>query len=1032
MIRLLVTLAFFVSGASSLMLEVVWSKSLGHVVGNTLEAITTVVAAYLGGLALGAMLAGRTHVGRRNPVRAYGLLETGVGLFGLASPWLIRAIAGPIGAAYEHLGGASPAYYVARFLATFLLLLVPTILMGATLPILVSWGSRRADLARVLGTLYAVNTAGAVLGTALAGFVLLPAWGLSRTAALAGSISLGLGLVMAWAGRKGDVDADAPARPVAAPAAANAAAGDVATAAPAAPDFRPRLMAGLFALGGMVSLTAQIAWSRVAGVLLGSSVYSFSLVLATFLAGLALGAAAIVPWLARRGASWRLFAVLAWVAAIGILFASVRIADAPWDILDRIVTAQGAVGRLWWSECLLLAGFMLPACLAFGALFPVATRLAALPGEPPETTTGRAYAWNTLGTIAGSLLTGFVLVHTLGVRGTLLGAAGLSLASGIVAWLVAPRPVRRRSSIPEGAPVAVIAGPALAIGVFVVVLTFSPPWNRGLMAIGIFRPLVATMSMSSLTPDAAREAVRSELAQEEVLLSVEGRQGTVTAVRTRTVPPITAIRFNGKTDASTGPDMATQVLLGELPMMWAPDSARVAVVGYGSGVTAGSALTHPLRSLDLLEIEPAVMAADPLFRPWNGNPTADPRFRLHLEDGRTFLAHAREPYDVIVSEPSNPWLAGVNNLFTVDFDRLVKNHLSRSGVFCQWVQYYELSGPTLSSILRSIDSVFPHAHVFLVGRDLLVVATASGQPLDLARVAQRLARPAVAQDLARAGVRTPADLVALRQCALADLVATLPAAPLNLDDRPYVEYRAPRDLYTVLPSESPLAETALHGADPVKDLAAWTTGQPPLDLAIAVTSSLMAAGRLSQATRWLGALTSRDSLRAGPLFAALQQATEDYNRRAVLQQARQALAQNQDADARRVLDNLLRDRPRWAPALVERGRVSMRADSLAPARALLESGAALGDDDDRYEAYLNLGVLCMREGKTTEGLADFARCNALKPAEAEAWILRARALAMTGQPAAARVVLEQARAAAADSTAIVTAQNQLQATGTLQ
>jgi len=196
-IRLLVTLAFFVSGASSLMLEVVWSKSLGHVLGNTLEAITTVVAAYLAGLALGAAFAGRTHLGRKNPVRTYGLLEMGVGLFGLASPWLIRAIAVPIGAAYEHLGGASPAYYIVRFVGAFGLLLVPTILMGATLPILVSWGSRRADLARVLGTLYAVNTAGAVLGTALAGFALLPAWGLSRTAAFAGTISLVLWLFMA-------------------------------------------------------------------------------------------------------------------------------------------------------------------------------------------------------------------------------------------------------------------------------------------------------------------------------------------------------------------------------------------------------------------------------------------------------------------------------------------------------------------------------------------------------------------------------------------------------------------------------------------------------------------------------------------------------------------------------------------------------------------------------------------------------------------------------------------------------------------
>src|SRR5215203_1431227 len=197
MIRLFVVLAFFVSGASSLMLEVVWSKGLGHVLGNTLEAITTVVAAYMGGLAIGAAWAGRSGFGQARPVRAYGLLEIGIGTFGLISPWLIRMLDGPLGAAYVAFGGASPLYFVVRFLATFVLLLVPTTLMGATLPILVSWGTKRADLARVLGTLYAVNTAGAVVGTLLAGFVLLPSVGLTVTALVAGATSLTLGLAMA-------------------------------------------------------------------------------------------------------------------------------------------------------------------------------------------------------------------------------------------------------------------------------------------------------------------------------------------------------------------------------------------------------------------------------------------------------------------------------------------------------------------------------------------------------------------------------------------------------------------------------------------------------------------------------------------------------------------------------------------------------------------------------------------------------------------------------------------------------------------
>ncbi len=1028
MMRLFVILAFFVSGASSLMLEVVWSKGLGHVLGNTLEAITTVVAAYMGGLALGASWAGKSGAGQARPVRSYGLLEIGIGVFGLVSPWLIRLLDGPLGAAYIAFGGASPVYFVVRFLATFALLLLPTTLMGATLPILVSWGSRRADLARVLGTLYAVNTAGAVIGTVLAGFVLLPTLGLTTTALIAGAISLTLGATMTLvSGKLGETAAPAQS---AAPAQV-AVPRPAAAPAPAAQETgRPGLMLALFACSGAVSLSTQIAWSRVAGILLGSSVYSFALVLATFLVGIAAGAALIVPWVTRRGPSWRLFAGLQWFAALGILYASIRIADAPWDLLGRIVLAHGNVRGLWVQESLLLAGFMLPACLAFGAIFPVATRLSARPGDSPSLTTGRAYGWNTLGTITGSLLAGFVLVHLFGMHGTLIGVSVVALAIGVVAWFAAPQPPRRRSSIPEGAPIVTLAVPALVVAGFVVAVVFSPPWNRGLLSIGVFRPLIASASMTAATPESARQSLRDQMAQEELLSFVEGRQGTVTVHKTRTTPPIIALRFNGKTDASTSLDMRTQILAGQLPMMWAPDSARVAIVGYGSGVTVGSALTHPLRSVDVVEIEPAVLTADQYFRPYNGNPTADPRLTVHIDDGRMFIAHAARPYDVIISEPSNPWLAGVNNLFTVDFYRLVKQHLAPGGVFCQWMQFYEMSGVTLSSLMRSLHEVFPNAQVFLSGRDILFVAVEDGRPLDIARVAHIMARPQVAKDLARAEVKAPADLVALRQAALPEVVPRLPAAPLNLDDRPFVEYRAPIDLYSVLPSELPFSEQSVRDTDPVADLGHWTTGESPFDLAIAVTNSLMAGGNLAGANRWLRGLMAQNPTRAEPLFEALRASARESDFKNRLDHARQAYEAGDLDPARRQLDGLLKERPASAPALIARGRVAMRADSLAAAGAMFRRALALGGADDQYDASVNLGVLAMREAHIEEGIAHFARANEIHPAESAAWLYRAQALAQAGKSNEARLLLEQARERVTDPAALESALHQLQAPGT--
>jgi spermidine synthase len=1039
MMRLFVILAFFVSGASSLMLEVVWSKALGHVLGNTLEAITTVVAAYMGGLALGAGLAGRSGLGQRRPVLAYGLLEIGIGLFGIASLFLIAALDGPLGAAYAAFGGGSAAYTVVRFLVTFALLLVPTTMMGATLPILVTWGARRADLARVLGTLYAVNTAGAVAGTALAGFVFLPALGLSRTALLAGGISITLGVLMALVARNpasGDhvaapaaAPGDAPTAP--APPVRPAKKAAVAADGPVPDAGRARIMLVLFACSGAVSLATQLAWTRVGAILLGSSVYSFTLVLATFLVGISAGAALIVPWISRHGASWRLFAVLQWIAAAGILYASVRIADAPWALLAHVVDMRGQVGALWIQESLLLAGFMLPACLAFGALFPIATRLAAFPGDTPSRTTGRSYGWNTFGTITGSLLTGFFLVHTIGMRGTLLLTAGVALALGVAAWFLAPVAARKPSSIPEGVPIARVSAPALAVALFVVGLFFAPPWDRGLLSLGVFRPLIATMAGNSLTPAAARQSVHEQMASEKLLSFVEGRQATVSVHLRERPTPVVAIRVNGKVDASTGLDMATQIVCGHLPMMWASDSARVAIVGFGSGVTVGSALTHPLGSLDLVEIEPAVLDADRWFREHNGNPLADPRVRVHVEDGRTFIARSPRPFDVIISEPSNPWLAGVNNLFTVDFYRLVRGKLAPGGVFCQWMQFYEMSGVTLASLVRSLHQVFPDAQVFLAGRDILFVATLDGRPLDLARVAERLQRPAVEADLERARVRGVADLVALHQGPLSGFVSRLPEAPLNLDDRPFVEYRAPIDFYTVSPMTLPFSEQAIRAVDPVADLSHWTTTDDPVGLAIEVARGLMGRADLVGASRWLDALVARDPSRAQELADALRESARRHDFDLRVEEARRALTANDVATARRLLDRLRTEDPGSATVMVERARIYMRTDSLAAARDLLETAFATGTDADRYDASVNLAIVAMRQNDPERGLALFERASTVRPQESGAWVYRARALAMAGRTNEARLVLDQARSQVTDRVAIETALQQLATTGTI-
>lgn len=1024
---ILVGLAFTISGFTSLMLEVVWSKALSRMLGSTLHSVSTVVAAYLAGLALGAYLAGRwSHrVGR--PLAAYGLLEMGIGLFALGSLWLFAALDPVLGGAYASLGAQSPLYLLTRVALAVLALLVPTTCMGATLPYLVAWATRAGtSFGRSLGRLYGLNTLGAVAGSAVAGFVVIPGLGLLGTTRLAGGVALLLGAVMTVLGAR-EPRSEAAAEVAGAPSAA-AARG-------AHPLGRRGLAIALFGLSGAVALALEITWTRVFSLTFGSSVYSFALVLASYLLALAIGSLLWGGRLADARNPWRSFAILQAAAAAGAGLGLWLVPELPGRFVDLLSTNMSRLPIVYLGQIGIASLVTLLPCLAFGALFPVGARLLSDDRVSGARATGLAYAVNTAGTLTGTLLAGFVLLPTIGIRATWIGSALVALALAVAAWWAAEAAQRHpaaaaaapgrsagsrsaarrsggRSSPPPGpAPGSGRPGgplrlalPVAACLAVVAVTVLSPSWNKALFTLGVYRSSLL-LAEGAPSPAKARAEMARRLREEKLIFYREGLHAVISVHERVANRRYLSLRTNGKPDASDGEDIATQIMIGHLPMLWTDPGARVCLIGQGSGVTTRAVLEHDPSRLTLVEIEPAVMEASRYFDDANEDVLSDPRIELILEDGRQHLQHSGRRYDVIISEPSNPWIAGINNLFTTDFYRRVRGALNRGGVFCQWVQIYELSPVALSSLLTSLAEIFPEAEVFLYGTDLLLVVPPEDRRVPAERLLPREDRSAASVYLSRFGLGGEATIASHHLGRVADLVARLPSAPLNTDDLPFVEYRAPIDLYKVpeTPSPEEMAEK-----DPLAGLARWVADSSLVRVAVAAGLDLAWRGETTRAREMAIQLSKRRESGVAGAFAVAELADRMAGfRRAkpAAVDALRALDRNDLAGAEKSAREALAVHPDNPPAHLTLARVAMRQDDLEAARTHLAEVLRWGGNLDRCSAYNNLGIIAMRESRQPDGRAAFEAARRENPGEPSTYIYLARWHVASGQADSARAVL---------------------------
>ena len=761
----LALLATALSGAAALVYEITWLRMLGLVVGHAVNALTAVLAAFMAGLALGAAIFGRVAGRVRRPLVACAWVEVGIAGTGVLLPFAFGGILPVSLAVRQSFDLSYDAFGLVQVALAGPLLLVPTILMGGTLPLLSQGLSQRltdvaASPARAAGGCYAANTAGAVLGALAAGYWLLPALGNRATGWMAACVNLGAAaLLVATSSARPSAAEERPSPLLFARERARREASLVAVA---------------IAVSGAATMVFEVAWTRALALVVGSSTYAFTAVLVAILIGLAAGSGAYVWLWGGRPAS---LATLATVqAAVGVSATSVLLSmDRLPDLLLLGLRWSRDPGWIVLLQLLLSVGALLLATLCIGAVFPCALAAATTSAAGIGRQLGRLYAVNTVGAVVGVVVGGLGLVPSWGAHGSLKAAIVASLVMAALLWLAARQ--GRRAWVPAAAAL-VIAG----------VVALLPPWDARIMSAG--PSIYANLFLRDSSGRGFRDLARADA----VLFYRDGKSGSVAVTRSGS---LTLLRVNGKIDAGTGSDMPTQILSAHLPLLAHPAPRDVFILGLGSGVTAAAALAHPIERLDVVELEPAVIEASRFFAEAQGRRLGDPRLRLRVGDGRSLLLGTTSRYDVIISEPSNPWVRGMAGLFSVEFFTLVRDRLRPGGVVLQWLQAYNLSTDDMRMIVATFRSVFPDTSLWQsTAGDLLLLGRTEASPLALAKIRARWeALPAVRDDFSKIPMGSWAGLFGFFVLGQFDIARLVAGAGLNTDDRLPLEWTAPRALY---------------------------------------------------------------------------------------------------------------------------------------------------------------------------------------------------------------------------------------------
>ena len=780
-VRMIVSLLFVVSGIAGLIYQVVWFKYLSLFLGNTTYAQMTVLATFLGGLALGNYLFGKRSDSIINPVRIYSVLELFIGVYCLLYPTISSFVGNLFLSTASNLDLISkPILFTGtRFLVAGILLLLPATAMGGTLPVLSKFFVERIqDARKEVASLYFLNSFGAVVGVVFAGFVLIKEFGLDVTIYSTSFLNIIAGLVGFYLSRTQN----------------NLIKHElVETEDTDKNDFievgkqtvkRVILVAGI---SGMAALLYEMVWVRLLINFFGSSTYAFSIMLMAFIGGITIGSLVVTQNAFKKYNYVKLLTVLQAAIAFSTMFVLLfyeRLPYSLWKISALFSKSQESFELFLAVEFIFCFCLMLLPTLFMGMSLPVATEIVSASNKKIGVSVGRVFSINTLGTVVGVILTGLVFIPLFGIKAAFeIGVAINLFGAFLLLSKYKSFSVKEKTSFYS-----------ICVFVFFSYLIFSPQWNEKVLLSGVFR------SFGALPPSSFNEFTKG-FSDEEIIFYKEGMNATVAVTHSLRNKANKRLIINGKPDASTYFDMPTQVLLGEIPVMLHKNPKNIFVVGFGSGTTIGSLLNFPVEKVVCAEISKEVIAAAPLFGHENKNCINDPRLNIINEDAVTLLKLSKEKYDAIISEPSNPWVAGIGNLFSKEYFEKCSSSLSDNGIMVQWFHLYEADDDVVKLVLNTFSSVFPYSQLWGgAANDIILVGSKKEIKISFESINNKFTSPLIKQDFERIGINNPFTFLACQSVSPRGFFTMANNFPVNSEIHPRLEFLAPRAFFVGKPS----------------------------------------------------------------------------------------------------------------------------------------------------------------------------------------------------------------------------------------